>query len=171
MMRGRIFFRKLVWYVMYINAMGVILSWVTRYFLGEYHINAEDDRLVTTLSWKLILLLPYWGFREEVLFRLIPFALILSWEHIFSSVSNKIIFTVVIFSSVVFGVVHGDIRAIFVQGVTGMYLALIFWRYSMRLRSWYDLIPGLAASTVVHFSYNAWIFVPIFLGDLYRKHF
>jgi len=155
------FFLKKSWkYVLDMYLLGFLCWYLTEYFLGAPHINASSSQILQ-LKWSLLFYLPYWAFREELLFRFLPFLIIFLPKYQFS---NKQIFSFVVLSSCIFGYVHGDFRAIFVQGVIGAYLSLIFWRYSFRLKNWRGMINGLIASTVVHFLYNSFLF--FFFGYL-----
>ena len=156
------FFLRRSWkYIVDLYLISIIFGTLTEYFLGKMHINASVPHLLQ-LKLSLFFYLPYWAFREEIIFRFLPFLVIFLLKYQFS---NRQILSFVIVSSCIFGYVHGDFRAIFVQGVMGAYFSLVFWRYSFRLKNLRCLINGLIFSIIVHLSYNSSLFIFVYFAQ------
>ncbi|MDQ5969287.1 MAG: hypothetical protein QG579_444 [Patescibacteria group bacterium] len=165
----KFFLKRVLLYVVYVYLLSSVCGYLTQHMLGKVHIDADIFKIMQ-LKWSLLFYLPCWAFLEEVMFRFLPFLIIFLPKYEFS---GKQIFSIVVLSSCIFGYMHGDYRAIFIQGVAGAYFSLIFWRYSFRLKNWRGMMNGLVASTIVHLLCNSFIFLLLFVGqwlrdDLYR---
>lgn len=154
---NKIFLKKLYWYVVLLWFIGFLSSTIILYICNKFHIATNDYGFQPGQNLLPVLVhLPLWALNEELVFRFLPFFLIFSIKYEFS---NKQIWLIMIFISCLFGYIHGSFRAIFVQGTMGLYFALIFWRYSFRIKNIKCMINGLIASTIVHFSYNSYVIV------------
>ena len=171
MQRAKIFSRRFMRNLFCMIIISGIMSCITTFFFGSFKTEVDPEKLITRLKWQLILMLPAWALLEEALFRFMPFALILIWKRVYGSLSNAIVLIVVVFSSVMFGIAHGDVRAICVQGVIGLYLSYIFWRYSFRLKNFAETSVGLLASTITHCAFNYFVLTPYAIVLYFKHHF
>lgn len=86
---------------------------------------------------------------EEFIFRLIPLFLIV-YVLKYSKYDNKILFIIFI-SSVIFGLLHGNIINIFSQGIMGFSLFIIFYRNFLYTN---DLSFSFIKVSLIHFCIN-----------------
>lgn len=167
----KLFFRKLPNYILNTAIISILSALVVLYIFGPY--KSANDRLpeeIIESKYTLLLYLPIWALSEEILFRFLPFYLIFLLEYCLSKefIPNKIILLIAIISSIIFGYLHGNWRAIFIQGIGGLYFSYIFWRYSFRANSFKKLFWGLFASTVVHTSFNVLVLMTLIVKSNYK---
>lgn len=93
---------------------------------------------------------------EELIFRAIPFsvATVLLWwlirkSHL--SITLVVMTAVAVASSYVFGLVHGGVGNIFIQGVAGLLMSFVYLRWG---RLGFDPGKGLWAAFVLHAANN-----------------
>jgi hypothetical protein len=151
---SRIFAKRFWIYIINMWTIANMFGLLSYYVFNKFHVQINDYGI--KFEDIHIARLPWWAFREELIFRFLPFLLILLSKYQFSIRQTWSIMVVV---SCIFGYMHGAVVAIFVQGVMGLYFAWIFWRYSFRLKNFKSLMVGLVASTTVHFSYNLFVVV------------
>ena len=86
------------------------------------------------------------AFFEEILFRF-PLSLIIEYDRSIAEV-----LTAALVLSVIFGVIHGSVHHIFIQGVGGFIYSILFLK-SGGLQK--DYPKAVAVTTVIHFMFNA----------------
>jgi len=93
--------------------------------------------------WRFLLFLPFAALWEEIFFRYVPIILGVKL--------NTLIFSIIV-SSIAFGWLHGCWINIFIQGIMGLWLSLIYLKY-YNVDKPYSVFP-LFCSTLVHYVYN-----------------
>jgi hypothetical protein len=135
------------------------------------HVTFTDQNLIRNSHWinsyphsvlgflGLLAALVWYAFREEVLLRFVPLTLVTR----FWPMPAAVIVTS-IFSSVVFGYLHGGAIYIWSQGLSGLIYCGVFLKCGGWSRGWNRPVKGLFFSTLAHFLHNALIATPIFWG-------
>lgn len=96
---------------------------------------------------------------EEILFRYLPFQMAVYRSEEFDienywKVKASVIIYATCWSSVVFGLMHGNFFNIFIQGVVGIFFCLVFLKCGGMKR---NFGKAVIASAFCHFSYNGLI--------------
>ena len=103
-------------------ALNLFLSFISEeqvvpiFFEDEF----KDWRIATPLLFNLLIASPM---VEEVLFRLLPIGIV---SRIWGKENKIVLWSVIIISSVIFGLIHGSWRNIFLQGSVGIVLSMAF---------------------------------------------
>lgn len=121
------------------NLAVVILFWLNMY-------TPPPKIGIATLTWYIPIFLLSFAFIEEIIFRL-PLAIFIQLEWPI----NEIVF-MAIFYSAIFGFYHGGITNIFIQGVGGFILCIIFLKCGGYQKKY---LKAIIISTLAHFFYNA----------------
>ena len=95
---------------------------------------------------------------EEAVFRVVPFCLLFGLLWLFKLKETKagIVLAIIgiVVTSLIFGLAHGP-RNYFIQGPTGVILAVVYMKWSAFGSGFLATLKGWAASALVHGSYNA----------------
>lgn len=122
---------------------------------GDY--SANVDRLEYPF-YLLVLIIPFAALAEEILFRFFPFLIVFELCAKFDIRPKVPVLLVSIAASFLFGVLHGNILNVFVQGTAGLVYTYIFLTFStddpfmgtLEGNEILKLNRGLMASSVMH---------------------
>lgn len=154
---------SLIWFapiVIFISILSQII--VFYFFIKDPTVLPENRPPEEMCDSKIWIIAIYFicGFGEEFIFRLVPFIFFLylcdEVELVKKYVNKKFLFIlIVLISSIFFGLAHGNIYNILIQGIGGVIFFLVFIKYSGHPDE-YDvpLSRGLLASSVVHIGFN-----------------
>lgn len=130
--------------------------------------NGDVVQLTGQILYKNLILAPFVIMVEEILFRYIPMMLFVFLIWLFRkwiTMTFKVILLtiIIVISSFLFGISHGGIVHVFIQGVYGVGLCLIYVRVLFDLKSspssrWWQLRP-LLASNLLHLGVNLILFI------------
>lgn len=106
---------------------------------------------LSKLSWQDILTkMPIIASMEEIIFRLLPLAV---WLKITKKTKKILLIGIIIISCAAFGYVHGNVYNIFMQGIGGANLFLLF----LIIYDKKGLICGLGATIASHIIINLFL--------------
>ena len=95
---------------------------------------------------------------EELIFRTLPLGLI---AHFSSGKPRRALLAIrIIATSVIFGWLHGGLIHVFIQGVSGAGLAIVFLKCGDLTRHY---ARGTGYAYLVHMSFNATLLIPYFI--------
>ena len=137
-------------------AAALVLDFFYLFFLSEFlkivHINFTSTPIGINPDLNAFFLFWFFGwlffqaFLEECIFRLIPLSIVIGAGCKFRAV----VFTAIL-SSVIFGLVHGNVYCIFFQGFGGLIYCFLFMKCG-GLQKKYG--RALLVTTITHFLYN-----------------
>jgi len=127
--------------------LAINYSIISASILCLLNINLPDTgyQNIQSINLMLVLIVFANAMKEEILFRL-PLAFLTK-----CNCKNEIVITSAIFSSVLFGFIHGSLSHIFVQGVVGFCFCFLF----LKCGGWQNnFAKALTATTGAHFLLN-----------------
>ncbi len=129
-------------------APGLPISNNTRSYALELQVVAVHD-----IALRSFVITPL---REEFLYRVVPFGLLFVGWSVFrkSAPPLWLVFAFVLVTSFVFGYVHGGIGNVFIQGLIGIVIALVFLVWGAYGRT---PLKGICAILLLHGSYNFYV--------------
>ena len=132
-----------------INLIEALLVNVVIYTLHNLNIITITERPsnqdIEILSWYFLPFLIFAAFKEEIVFRL-PLFFAIEREVSFQ---KMIFFTIIL--SVIFGLFHGSIVNIFMQGFCGFVFCILFLKCGGYQKKY---IKAITVTTMAHFTYN-----------------
>lgn len=154
------------------------------YGLSRFHMECSQNTVGVEemTTWNAVLFkIPLYGITEEITFRLFPLGALLLLTNVLASMINiirkridAILMTTMILSSLTFGILHGNIYNVFMQGASGFMHCILFlivyykiikhpYNYKVNDGKIFDgVMWGTLTSSVVHIAYN-WVVVGIYL--------
>ncbi len=96
---------------------------------------------------ELIFIITKIAFIEEIIFRTIPMIIILLLSYYYPQKRDKTTIFIVIISCIIFGILHGNIYNILLQGVGGFILFSIFLRGYYKTIGKYSMIVAVIIAT------------------------
>ena len=134
---------SLIWSIVVFNLITSILVVIVADIFGvDSPRNGTGNLAIFTLSFPFILLGAM--FTEELLFRALPVAITSQLNWILQVLTG-------IISSIIFGYKHGGIFHIFVQGISGFSMYLLFMKTSNMGKK---IIKGFGATFLEHIIFN-----------------
>ena len=148
-------------------------------WIRSYFIQVAIGYIVFSISKEntsLLLKIPYHALVEEVIFRHLPvFLFMLKWFNDYYHIDKRKFYLrstiIMLISSVIFGVLHGGWINIFIQGIGGIFLFIIYLKFFVHYMSirndstfYKPVYMPLLASTLFHALYN---YAVVILGMVY----
>lgn len=124
--------------------------WIIKYFNVYVPPTPISREEIPLLRLSFLFWLLYVAILEEAMYHLLP--LVFTMELLGGS--KRAMIAVVVISSAIFGWVHGGFTHIFIQGVSGFILCLVFLKCGGLQRKY---VKALTASAAVHFLFNGFI--------------
>lgn len=138
----KVFFTKILLPI----KLDLLAQATTQYF---WDFGAQTQILVPTTAYHYFRTLVFAPVFEESA-RVAVFLLLLNFASKWKK--HELGFVVIVLSGGVFGILHGQVIAAFIQGAVGAVIGFMFVR--MQCRSQYPLLVSYAACVAVHFMYN-----------------
>lgn len=147
---------ELIYFLYIISFTVSIIGGMFAFKFSQNVADIKEIAINTNYSFGLTLL---WGvFKEEVIYRLIPFVFILLFTK---NIESKAFLFIGVTSSILFGYMHGGYLNIFMQGVSGFAFFIVFYAKYKESKS---LALALFESTTLHFFFDAFLFIIMTIG-------